>query len=646
MRTWDWIFHDSHETYYRSPFGAVPCNTLVTLRITVKSDVKPTSVILRHCEHELETQDLEMQLVEELPGERVFQAELQIPSTPGLVWYYFAINLEGTVFYYGNNHQRLGGKGTIQGQVPPSYQVTVFSLEHSAPQWYQEGIIYQIFMDRFFNGTEDGSVLNPKKESLIHGRWDDTPFYVRNPGDNSIQRWNFFGGNIMGVIKKLPYLKDLGITIIYFNPLFQAPSNHKYDTGDYKKIDEMFGTNEDFRLLCERAREYGINIILDGVFSHTGSDSIYFNKEGNYESLGAYQSPESPYYSWYRFFDYPYTYESWWGIGTLPNVNEMDPSYITFIMDDEESVIKYWMKLGVKGWRLDVADELPDEFIKHLRKTMDQLDSQGVLIGEVWEDASNKVSYGKTREYLWGTELDSVMNYPFRRILIDFILGRKDAGETHRQLMSLYENYPAPHFYSNMNLIGSHDVPRILTILGESGPEGKLSEREKEKIKLSPTWLRLGIDRLKILSLIQMTFPGVPCIYYGDEAGMEGFSDPFNRGPYPWGKEDGEILAWYKKIIGLRSAYEIFTKGAWTLLIAQDDVYGYLRSSQGNIDVAAVVVNRNQYNEAHVSLRLGQGKSGKWLDVLNDSREYLVDNGLLVLNLLPLEGKVLIPGES
>jgi 4-alpha-glucanotransferase len=217
--------------------------------------------------------------------------------------------------------------------------------------------------------------------------------------------------------------------------------------------------------------------------------------------------------------------------------------------------------MGAAGWRLDVADELPDEFIKNMKSVLKETDPESILLGEVWEDASNKVSYGVNRRFLWGEELDTVMNYPFRNILSDFILGHIDAHLAGRRFMNYYENYPGPHFYNLMNLIGTHDIPRILTILGEAPAEDTLNTEQKEKFKLNPRQRRLALSRLKLMVIFQMTFPGVPSVYYGDEAGMEGYSDPLNRGPYPWGREDMDLLAFHKKIINLRNNFIALQKG-------------------------------------------------------------------------------------
>lgn len=592
-----------------------------------------------------------MALVEEEGERQVYEASFSTPGVPGLLWYFFIIDKGGNTYYYGNNRHCLGGIGEVYFCEPPSYQITVHKRDLVTPHWFKEAVMYQIFVDRFYNGYEGGRIMHPKPNSTIYTDWwEDIPVYNRDPETGKIISYDFFGGNLYGVLKKLPYLQELGVSVIYLNPIFESPSNHKYDTSDYKKIDPMFGDNELFQTLCREAKELGIAIILDGVFSHTGSDSIYFNKKGNYPEVGAYQSPESPYYSWYRFSCYPDLYECWWGIDTLPNVNEMEPSYQNFIIYDEDSVLKYWMKLGAKGWRLDVVDELPDEFVKNFYRVLKETDPEAVLIGEVWEDASNKISYGKLREYLLGDELDSVMNYPFRNIFLDYLLGRRDARETHLALMQLYENYPRQHFYALMNLIGSHDVPRVLTLLGDAPPEQTISKEDQARFRLSPDKRKLAVRRLKLLSLIQMTFPGVPCVYYGDEAGLEGYGDPLNRRTYPWGREDRELLVWYKKIIALRNRHDVLKTGEWIPLYAQGHVYAFLRRISQDRDVfgqkkkdnvAILIFNRHETEEITLTLDVSRWCRGKLVDVLGE-REIFLEDGRLSVVMKPLEGKVLL----
>lgn len=574
----EWLIHDSHSLEYRRPFGPIACSSLLYLCIKVHISRKVDSVFLRLWQEEEGERLILLQAADAPAGDWLhYHAEIIGRPAPGLMWYCFLLQAGDKTWYYGTREDGLGGLGHCGGTMPPAYQITVHPADLSTPAWFKNAVVYQIFVDRFANGREDGMVLNPKPEILVHPHWGDAPVYAKDPASGQVLAYDFFGGNLAGVIKKLPYLADLGINAVYFNPLFEASSNHKYDTADYKMIDSMFGDNDLFQELCRQAAEQGISIILDGVFSHTGSDSIYFNKSSRYPGLGAYQSPQSPYYSWYLFIKHPEEYEAWWGVDTLPNVNELDPGYVQYIIEEPNSVLQYWGKMGIRGWRLDVADELPEEFIRILRRRLKAVDADNILIGEVWEDASRKLSYGKMRGYFHGDELDSVMNYPWRKILLDFILRISSAEQTARALVSQCENYPAAHFFSNLNVLGTHDVPRILTLLGEAPPEHTLSLAKRAQYRLDPEKLQLALRRLKLLVLWQMTFPGAPCIYYGDEAGVEGYSDPLNRRTYPWGNENRELLVWYKRLIAIRNNYPMLRTGEWEIVWSEGDVLAYRR---------------------------------------------------------------------
>jgi len=637
----EWIVHDSHDLAYREPFGAVSCKQKILIRIKVEgANVQSVQLHLWQEENSIK-KEINMKFVHKRNKETTYETEITAPSVPTLLWYYFKITCSSKTYYYGNHPNGYGGKGVITEHIPRAYQVTVFHHKLKPPHWFKEAIMYQIFVDRFANGNEDGKILHPKKNSLIHAHWENDPYYIRDH-EGKIVYWDFFGGNLLGIKKKLAYLKQLGVNVIYLNPVFEAASNHKYDTGDYHKIDPMFGDNDLFQALVEEGKKQGVFFILDGVFSHTGSDSIYFNKEGNYDSIGAYQSKDSPYYAWYRFTKYPDAYESWWGIDVLPNVNELEPSYQNFIIFDENSVLHYWLNKGIKGWRLDVADELPDQFIRCFNKMMKKKDPEAVLIGEVWEDASNKISYGVRRKYVTDDELDSVMNYPFRNAVIDFLLENKNAEEIHRIFMSLYENYPLSHFYSTMNLLGSHDTPRILSVLQED--INYLTETERKVI---------GTNRVKLAVLWQMTFPGVPSIYYGDEAGLEGVEEPLNRRTYPWGRENQDLLNWYRKITVLRAKYDVLKTGTWHSFFITEDIYGFVRTINDGKDifgqkkqnnVAVVLINRHLEKEVFFHLDIRKWTSiDQLIDVLNQEEIITAEyNGSFYLSLQPLEGKILL----
>nr|WP_092070101.1 bifunctional glycogen debranching protein GlgX/4-alpha-glucanotransferase [Dendrosporobacter quercicolus]NSL48126.1 bifunctional glycogen debranching protein GlgX/4-alpha-glucanotransferase [Dendrosporobacter quercicolus DSM 1736]SDM06268.1 4-alpha-glucanotransferase [Dendrosporobacter quercicolus] len=649
-----WLFHNSHSLDFRSPFGAVCCDSQIRLKLQVLAPGRPESVTLRLWEDDAGEQKVVMRPASAGLPNTVYQTKITAPRSGGILWYYFIVVVGGQTFYYGNNRAQLGGAGEIYHYPPPSFQITVYRQGTVTPAWFKEAVMYQIFPDRFCNGLTGQQPPALKKESVVHSHWSNTPYYIRDVDTKEIVAYDFFGGNLAGIIAKLPYLAELGINVIYLNPVFEAASNHRYDTGDYHKIDPLLGDNELFAELCASAGKLGIAVLLDGVFSHTGSDSRYFNKYGNYPGPGAYQSVQSPFYPWYRFTEFPDKYESWWGIDTLPNVEENEPSYTDFIINDENSVLHYWLKRGIKGWRLDVVDELPEKFVQGFAKAMKAADPDAVLIGEVWEDASHKVSYGVLRKYLCGDELDSVMNYPFRQILLDFMLGRTDARMTQRLLMSLYENYPRQHFYALMNLLGSHDVERVLTLLGEAPASESLSITQQARSRLTEAQRILAVKRLKLLVVWQMTFPGVPCVYYGDEAGLEGYKDPFNRRTYPWGGEDRELLEWHQRLIALRHRYPVFKTGEWLPLYAEGDIYGYVRQIINGRDcfgeeradnTALILINRNKEVGAELILNVRGVCRGLLRDLLS-GREITVRQGSLAVELAPLEAKLLLQVEQ
>lgn len=619
--------HNSFDLNYREPFGALPTGSRVTLKVEAHDVMN-----IRVRTYYRGTERFFDMLPTNTPN--TFSCTIGLPEEPGLFWYDFRFDAFDQTYYYGNAEDGLGGEGRISQTQPASYQITLFDDERKAPAWYREGIMYQIFPDRFAKSDKYHGKYYPG--TLIHGDWSDSPHYFRRE-DSSIEHWDFFGGNIQGIIEKLDYLKTLNVTILYLNPIFESRSNHKYDTADYSRIAPEFGTEEDFKELCREAKKRGIHVILDGVFSHTGDDSVYFNKYGHYPGVGAYQSQDSPYYDWYRFSNYPNEYESWWGIGSMPNVEELTPSYQNYIFKGRNAIIRKWMRAGASGWRLDVADELPDEFIAGVKKTMVSEKKDSVLIGEVWEDASNKVAYGVHRQYFMGHELDAVMNYPFRETFIQFFLGQCSSSDATRRMMSLYSNYPRTNFMGSMNLIGSHDRVRILTVL--SGVSGSnMSEAEKENFRLTPQEMNLAVKRLKLMSLLQMTFPGVPCIYYGDEVGCQGFEDPFNRGTYPWGSENLDLYGWYRDITDLRASYNAFKKGRWYPLVSEsDDLFVYFRTYREEAILCLFNRNCSEYITYHHPLI--EGKYG--VDLMKKIRDNL--SGVTVP---PLSAKIYLVDEN
>lgn len=573
-------WHDSRDILFRTPSGARPAGSEVTLRCLASTGAHVT---LRVWWNEQEQRHA---MTASPQGAGLFEITLTLPEQCGLFWYYFIIEENGQTGYYGNAPDTLGGVGQLYEGEPPSFQLTVYDASYETPHWMREGLLYQIMPDRFAAAGRRAPECG-----WLHEAWDEPPALSIDPETHDNRADDFFGGNLRGVMEKLDDLKALGVTAIYFNPLFKARSNHKYDTGDYETIDPSFGTQADFEELCRQARARGMRVILDGVFSHTGSDSRYFNRQGRYDSLGAYQSPESPYASWYRFSRWPDEYNCWWGFGTLPTVNKDDEGYRQYMLTDDNAIVKRWLRRGASGWRLDVADELPMPFLRTLRQQVKAADSEAAIVGEVWEDASNKVAYGQLRSYCLGDTLDSVMNYPLREGLIAFMLGEIDAPALKRRLDALYENYPLPFAQSLMNLLGSHDKARIINRLSGAEPEHRPREQRTFK-RLSDADYERGKRRFIKAWRFLCALPGMPCLYYGDEVGAQGGDDPFCRGTYPWGHEDRELMAEIARINHERLSSRAMQQGTLELIACDADRLAAVRRCEG--DVRRVEVDRRE----------------------------------------------------
>lgn len=539
------IRFDSRDEKCKRPFGAAAagCETEINIFVSRKEGIYDLSMLLFR-DGETEAEEHPAYFTGLQGSTEVYRIKF-CPEEPGLYRYRFVYKTREGTGCLGKGAKSAGEKGSLQ-----AWQLTVYGEDFETPEWIKGGIMYQIFPDRFFRSSRYQPQI--RDDSHLREDWGGTPEFIRYE-DGSVPNNDFFGGNLDGIAEKLDYLKSLNVNCIYLNPVFEAASNHKYDTGDYEKIDRGFGTEETFRRLCEKAGEKGIRIILDGVFSHTGADSRYFNKEGRYPGVGAFQSKDSEYYSWYSFDRWPDSYKSWWGVKILPEVREEEPSYLEYITG-KNGILAGWMRKGAYGYRLDVADELPDIFLDRLRERVKSENPEALIIGEVWEDASNKVSYGRRRRYLTGRQLDSVMNYVFRTAVINFV--KYGDGETLAETVeSISENYPPQVLNCLMNILGTHDTARILT------------ELETE-------------DRLKCAAVIQYFLPGVPCIFYGDEAGMRGEGDPFCRGCYPWGREDRDLLEFYRVLGRIRRENnDILKDGKYFTNYVNQYIICYRRSS-------------------------------------------------------------------
>ena len=535
------ILFDSQKKEFKTPFGTLSVGQACTLNVHIPAQVGcvKAECILRPDDGG-EAVVVPMTCTEERGLYQIFSGTFSL-ERPALYFYYFVIYKPDSsfrLFKYGDDTNMEAGDW---------WQLTCTPADFTTPDWAKGAVIYQVFPDRFAKSGEC-DLTGKLQPYSVHKDWNEEVEW-QPTAKGEVLNNDFFGGNFRGITEKMDYIASLGVTILYLNPISKSFSSHRYDTGDYKTPDPMLGTVEDFRAMCDAAHSRGIKVILDGVYSHTGSDSLYFNKENTFPGVGAYQSPESPYYSWFTFYQYPNSYNCWWNFDTLPTVKKLDPAFVEYIITGEDSVVAYWLKQGCDGFRLDVADELPNEFMDMLKKRIRQIRPDALLLGEVWEDASNKEAYGVRRRYFVDGTLDSVMNYPFRTAILNYLKGIDDGRGLRQAVMTILENYPPQVIDCNMNLLGTHDTPRILTALVDDF-DG--SREEKAKRHLSPEQKQLALSRLYLASVLQYMLPGSPSLYYADEAGMEGYKDPFNRRTYPWGREDGELLEHFRKLGSLK----------------------------------------------------------------------------------------------
>ena len=566
----DTLLFDPRDERYKSPYGAVSAGTVVHFALRPERAQAFSRAVLTA---RFESRANELVRIF-LPwsgrdGERdVFAGSLPTGDYVGLIFYSF--RLEG-----------LDGRTRTLGE----YQLTVYDGCEQVPAWFGEGTCYQIFPDRFRRSRipDPGGMVGGRS---VHAAWQEEPEY-RPDARGEVRNRDFFGGDLKGVLEQLPYLQSLGVETLYFNPIFEAAENHRYGTADYEHVDPMLGCDADFSALCRAAHARGMRVILDGVFNHTGFVSRYFNGDGFYPQPGAAQSRQSPYYPWFHFQHWPDRFDSWWGIYTLPAVNEGEDSYRDYIIRGEHSIVRRWLQAGADGWRLDVADELPDDFIRELHQAVRAADPNAVVIGEVWEDGSTKIAYGVRRRHILGGHCDGLMNYPFRNSLISFLLGA-DAACFRDAMETLRENYPPFAFASAMNFLGTHDTPRILTLLGVGSDCRENTKAWRADFRMDAGQRALALARLRLGALVLFAFPGAPTIYYGDEAGMEGFEDPFNRRTFPWGAEDKALTAWYAALGQARKSLLPLRRGDLRWLRAEGRVLAFSRTWEGETVIAAV----------------------------------------------------------
>lgn len=567
---------NSRKIECKSPYGAVKCGEKLSLHFPIASWVSVDKMYVFIRLGDVST-PVEMRFEKSENGFSVYTADYVFDAA-GIYYYRFEMRNRDGVWYYGR-----GENGeSVCGENLPEWQLTVYKSSYKTPDFAKGNIIYHIFVDRF--NRADG--VKTKRKYRLHESFSESPEVVS--ADGKYYADDFFGGNFNGIREKLDYLEELGVGIIYLSPIFKAYSNHRYDTGDYLKVDELLGTEDDFKRLLDAAHEKGMKIILDGVFNHSGADSLYFNKFGTYDSLGAYQSKSSPYYDWYYFKKFPDEYACWWGCDNVPDLNKSNKDYRALVFG-KNGVVEKWQKLGADGWRLDVVDELPIDFVNLLIKKIKSVNKDALVIGEVWEDASTKVSYGELRPYLLGDQLDGTMNYPFMNAIIAYV---RDGDEKFFKdtVQSILENYPKETVYCLMNSLGTHDTVRIINALSDVRAHG-WSKTHKLGYKLPDSEYEKAKKKLYLATVLQFTLPGIPSIFYGDEAGLQGFDDPINRRPYPWGSEDEEILDHYKKLGRIRRENRAVFSGGFNMR-DENGLVAYERA--GGDDEILIAVNAGE----------------------------------------------------
>lgn len=541
------------------------------------------------------------------------------------------------------------GQLALEGP-PPGFQVTVYDPAFRAPEWLAGAVMYQIFPDRFARGSkgvlEDGLAYHGamKRPVHLHGSWDEPVEWLGEAPQESdddgaptqaaasetdqeeradqllaarmgtYDPVDFYGGSLDGICEKLPYLASLGVEVLYLNPVFEARSNHRYDTADYERIDPLLGTEDDFRRLCAEAAEHGISIVLDAVLSHTGNDSRYFNALGTYDERGAMQGADSPFYPWYDFTysDGGVSYRSWWGFETLPEVDEHDPSWQRYILGDPaggwQGVLPKWLAAGARGYRLDVADELPDDVLEAIRASVKGTRPDAAVIGEVWEDATTKTSYGCHRTYGLGRSLDSVMNYPLRAALLGFAIGEVDAHQLATFLKLQQANYPQPLYHCAMNLLSSHDVERMRAVLALGGQVKNLPRDKQVQVvaDIAPAQDARAARLQRMVAGLLYALPGAPCIYYGDERGMRSGGDPFCRATFPWDEtakraDCGEdLVVFYSNLGRMRKGSDVLRGGALACAAVGEDVVCTVRYLADDPHAPIVVAATNRSDRGQV----------------------------------------------
>ena len=590
--------------------GAFSFGTRICFRVFTPRKLGAAAVVLRlHTDGERD-RDMPLAFVTTEGGEDVYTLTLDTALLCGEkghgLFYYEFLFVRGAQTLFTNSINNVDF--TLSEHSTSCFRLLVHTTDFTVPTWFAGGFMYHIFVDRFCRGKGYAPL---RKGTTLEPDWDHgIPQYAAYPGA-PVANDLFFGGNLWGVIEKLDYLQELGVTVLYLSPIFDAASNHKYDTGDYETVDAAFGGEAALSRLLDETKKRGMRIILDGVFNHTGDDSRYFNRRGNYDTVGAYQSTDSPYFDWYAFKQYPEDYESWWGIKILPRLNSSLPSVLSYLAG-EDGIAARRIRQGVAGWRLDVADELSDEFLDTLRTSLHAAaDEQPLIIGEVWENAVDKQAYGKRRQYFHGHQLDSVMNYPMRNALIAFVRDG-NAEQLYHTMTDLYSSYPRAVCNALMNFLGTHDTERILTVLGDPSVGDHRSNAELAVARLSARQRAQAVKKLHAALTLLFTVFGVPSLFYGDEAGMEGHRDPFCRFPFPWGREDQELTERVRFLGQLRREHACFAQGDFRVLHHDARAIAYERRLGNDVFIIAANMDTKEWHYT---------PSGHWQLLLPDTTQ-------------------------
>lgn len=648
--------HDSRDLAHRRPFGAIVAGGSIEFAIDARPGIESVQLVIE--KRRLEgNQDL----LEYLPVARLEMTRTRLQdggerwssshafAEPAVYGYYFLARIGGVDYAYQNNRhavywtreQGSNGLGVIAAKPAGErmlrrYRMTVHAPGFVVPDWAADAVYYYVFPERFRNG-DPGNDPRPgvdryqDKDVEFHENWLDRPWRPgTGDGSDTVHNNDFFGGDLAGIIEQLDYIAGLGANTLYMTPVFLASSNHKYDTADYTRVDPRFGSNSDFERLAAEAGKRGIRVMPDVSLNHTGSDSIYFDRFGKYGGNGAFAggriNPDSPYADWYRFdpaqSDPDKQYKGWVGVKDLPELNKDSPGFRRFAYGAPDSVMKQWLDRGAAGWRMDVAPWVPDDFWREWRAEIKQHRPDALLIAETWFDAS---------KFFLGDAFDGTMNYVFRNAVLDYANGGK-ASDAYRSLEYLREVYPPQALHALMNLVSSHDVARALHVFGHT-PQA------------TPEAVAVARQRLRLAWLFQVAYPGAPAIYYGDEVGVTGGEDPFNRATYPWpdrgGQPDLAMKAELQRLLGIRREHAVLRRGTLSApLLADAHLLAFAR--QGEPGTAIVVLN-NDAAVREARLPLPADLAATHFEDLLTGETFEARQGQLALPVPARFGRILVP---